>query len=91
MEAQSSPSAESYLHVECDGDSFTMTVVEPAKPKPAASPALPAAHLPMPGYSPASLGERLNWQAAQPMQPKRNQRPLDIGFWNPMRSQIELF
>lgn len=24
-------------------------------------------------------------------QPRRTQRPLDIGFWNPMRDQIEMF
>ena len=37
------------------------------------------------------LGERLTWAAQQPMQPKRAQRPLDIGFWDPMRRQLELF
>lgn len=43
------------------------------------------------GVRPVSLGERLNWAAQQPMQPKRAQRSLDIGFWNPMRDQLELF
>jgi len=43
------------------------------------------------GVAPASTGERLGWLANQPMQPKRHQRPLDIGFWNPMRDQIEMF
>jgi hypothetical protein len=37
------------------------------------------------------MGERLGWLSAQPMQPKRQQRPLDIGLWNPMRDQIEMF
>ena len=43
------------------------------------------------GVAPVSLGERLGWLANQPMQPRRAQRPLDIGFWNPMRDQIEMF
>jgi hypothetical protein len=43
------------------------------------------------GVRPVSMGERLSWQAQQPMQPKRQQRPLDIGFWNPMRDQLEMF
>jgi len=25
------------------------------------------------------------------MQPRHAQKPLDIGFWNPMRDQIEMF
>lgn len=45
----------------------------------------------MAGVPPVSMGERLGWLAAQPMQPRREQRPLDIGFWNPMRDQIEMF
>ena len=43
------------------------------------------------GVAPVSMGERLNWLADQPMQPRRAQRPLDIGFWNPMRNQLEMF
>ena len=43
------------------------------------------------GVAPVSMGERLGWLADQPMQPKRMQRPLDIGFWDPMRDQIEMF
>jgi hypothetical protein len=43
------------------------------------------------GIAPVSMGERLGWLAEQPMQPRREQRPLDIGFWNPMRDQIEMF
>ncbi|MBL0021403.1 MAG: hypothetical protein IPP23_03260 [Sphingomonadales bacterium] len=45
----------------------------------------------MPGVRPVSLGERLNWQAQLPMQPRRVQKPLDIGFWDPMRDQLEMF
>lgn len=45
----------------------------------------------MPGVRPVSLGERLNWQAGLPMQPRRAQKPLDIGFWDPMRDQLEMF
>ena len=45
----------------------------------------------MPGVKPVSLGERLNWQAQLPMQPRRVQKPLDIGFWDPMRDQLEMF
>jgi hypothetical protein len=45
----------------------------------------------MAGVAPVSVGERLGWLAGQPMQPRREQRPLDIGFWNPMRDQIEMF
>ena len=43
------------------------------------------------GVAPVSMGERLGWLANQPMQPRRKQRPLDIGFWNPMRDQLEMF
>ena len=43
------------------------------------------------GVQPVSLGERLTWAAQQPMQPKRAQRPLDVGFWDPMRNQLEMF
>ena len=49
------------------------------------------AQIMMAGVAPVSIGERLGWLANQPMQPKRHQRPLDIGFWNPMRDQIEMF
>lgn len=43
------------------------------------------------GVASVSMGERLGWLANQPMQPRRAQRPLDIGFWNPMRDQLEMF
>jgi hypothetical protein len=43
------------------------------------------------GVAPVSMGERLGWLAAQPMQSGRPQRPLDIGFWDPMRNQLEMF
>ena len=49
------------------------------------------AQIMMAGVAPVSMGERLGWLANQPMQPRRKQRPLDIGFWNPMRDQIEMF
>ncbi len=45
----------------------------------------------MPGVQPVSMGERLQFQAGLPMQPRRGQKPLDIGFWDPMRNQLELF
>ena len=45
----------------------------------------------MPGVQPVSLGERLQFQAELPVQPRRGQKPLDIGFWDPMRNQLELF
>lgn len=43
------------------------------------------------GVASVGNGERLGWLANQPMQPRRAQRPLDIGFWNPMRNQLEMF
>ena len=49
------------------------------------------AQIVMPGVQPVSLGERLQWQAQLPMQPSRAQRPLDIGFWDPLRDQLEMF
>ena len=45
----------------------------------------------MAGVAPVSVGERLGWLTNQPMQSRHEQRPLDIGFWNPMRDQIEMF
>ena len=45
----------------------------------------------MPCVQPVSLGERLQWQAHLPMQPRRAQKPLDIGFWDAMRDQLEMF
>ena len=45
----------------------------------------------MAGVAPVSMGERLGWLAEQPIQPRCAQRPLDIGFWNPMRNQLEMF
>jgi hypothetical protein len=49
------------------------------------------AQIHMPGVGPVSLGERLNWQAQLPVQPRRTQKPLDIGFRDPMRDQLEMF
>ena len=45
----------------------------------------------MAGVAPVSGGERLGRLAALPMQPRRKQRPLDVGFWDPMRDQLEMF
>lgn len=45
----------------------------------------------MVGVAPVSMGEQLGWLANQPMQPKRAQRALYIGFWDPMRNQLEMF
>lgn len=45
----------------------------------------------MPIMQPIRLVERLEFLAMQPMQPRREQRPLDVGFWNPLRNQIEMF
>lgn len=45
----------------------------------------------MSGVQPVTLGERLHFQAGLPMQPRRAQKPLDIGFWDPMSDQLELF
>lgn len=45
----------------------------------------------MAGVAPVGMGERLGWLANQPMQSKRPQRALDIGFWDPMRDQLEMF
>ena len=49
------------------------------------------AQMVMPDVRPVSLAERLSWQAQLPMQPRRAQKPLDIGFWDPMRDQLEMF
>jgi hypothetical protein len=43
------------------------------------------------GVAPVTAGERLTWLAGEPMRASRAQRPLDIGFWDPMRNQIEMF
>ena len=43
------------------------------------------------GVAPVGIGERLGWLTKQPMQPRREQRLLDIGFWDPMRNQLEMF
>jgi hypothetical protein len=43
------------------------------------------------GIAPVSVREQLDYLANQPMQPRYKQRSLDIGFWNPMRDQLEMF
>ena len=45
----------------------------------------------MPGVRLVSLGERLQCRADMPMLPRRVQKPLNIGFWDPMRDQLEMF
>lgn len=45
----------------------------------------------MPRVRPVTLGEKLQCRADMPMLPRRNQKPLDIGFWDPMRDQLDLF
>ncbi|RKF23440.1 hypothetical protein D6851_02950 [Altericroceibacterium spongiae] len=45
----------------------------------------------MPGVRPVSLAERLQCRADTPMLPRRMQKPMDIGFWDPMRDQLEMF
>lgn len=62
------------------------------KRKPVPAVALPDPNqITMAGVAPVTMGERLSWLATQPMQPSREQRPLDVGFWDPMRNQIEMF
>ena len=39
----------------------------------------------------AKTMKRKDLPTEQPMQPRLEQKPLDIGFWNPMRDQIEMF
>ena len=60
------------------------------KTLPQITPADPA-QIMMAGVAPVSMSERLGWLAEQPMQLRRAQRPLDIGFWNPVRNQLEMF
>lgn len=43
------------------------------------------------GVEPVSLGERLEWMTRLPIEPAAKQKPLDIGLWNPMRDQLDLF
>ncbi|MEL6237952.1 MAG: hypothetical protein AAFQ90_05085 [Pseudomonadota bacterium] len=45
----------------------------------------------IPGVRPVTLGEKLQCRADMPMLPRRNQKALDIGFWDPMRDQLDLF
>ncbi len=45
----------------------------------------------MPGVRLVSLDERLQCRAHMPMLPRRVQKPLNIGFWDPMRDQLEMF
>lgn len=43
------------------------------------------------GVQPVSLGERLSWMTDLPIEPPRKQKLLDVGLWNPMRDQLDLF
>lgn len=43
------------------------------------------------GVQPVTMRQRLELVMIQPLLPKREQRPLDVGFWNPMRNQFDLF
>jgi hypothetical protein len=44
------------------------------------------------GVRPQSMRERLAWLAAQPLQPRRRQKPCDIGLFDTeSRKQLELF
>ncbi|MCB2087074.1 MAG: hypothetical protein KDE07_11565 [Sphingomonadaceae bacterium] len=45
----------------------------------------------MPGMRPVTLAERLQCRADMPMLPRRVQKPMDIGFWDPMCDQLEMF
>ena len=45
----------------------------------------------MPCVRPVTLGEKLQCRADMQMLPSRSQKPLDIGFWDPMRDQLDLF
>jgi hypothetical protein len=63
-----------------------------ARRKQAARDAAPEpSQITMPGVQPVTPSERLQFQAGLPMQARRTQKPLDIGFWDPMRDQLELF
>jgi hypothetical protein len=44
------------------------------------------------GVKPSSMKEKVDWLAAQPMQPRRQQKPCDIGLFDEeSRKQFELF
>lgn len=45
----------------------------------------------MPGVSPVTLGEKLQCCTDMPVLPRRNQKPREIGFWDPMRDQLDFF
>jgi hypothetical protein len=51
-----------------------------------------ASQLLVPGVKPISLRERLEWRAQAPLQPRKLQRPLDIGLFDlAARNQLDLF
>ncbi len=46
----------------------------------------------IPGVTPITLGERLAQRAAAPLEPKRAQRPCDLGLFDlNARNQLDLF
>jgi len=46
----------------------------------------------IPGVAPISLGDRLAQRAAAPLEPKRQQKPCDLGLFDlHARTQLDLF
>lgn len=44
------------------------------------------------GVKPQSMKDKLDWLIAQPMQPKKQQKPCDIGLFDTeSRKQLEMF
>ena len=44
------------------------------------------------GVKPQSMKDKLDWLIAQPMQPRKQQKPCDIGLFDTeRRNQLELF
>lgn len=58
---------------------------------PASIAGLGPARITMPGMRPATLGEKLQCPADMPTLPRRKQKTFNIGFWDPMRNQLEMF
>ena len=46
----------------------------------------------VPGVAPITPRDRLEWRAAQPLEPKKPQRPCDLGLFDiNARNQLDLF
>lgn len=46
----------------------------------------------VPGVAPITQGDRLAWRAAQPLAPRKPQRPCDLGLFDlAARDQLDLF